>query len=101
MTRLTGPHATVLRVDIIQFVENQVHFIRSCHNVAAGPDPLTEEMLMLNNIAEQYGTGRMLQRHNKRMRIRTVKFLDKTPLNPRFQATTARLKNSVNSFERV
>src|SRR3989442_4289368 len=91
MARLTRPYATVFRVDIIQLVQYNLHFICSRHDVAARPDPLTEEMLMLNNIPEQRGTGRMLQRQHERVRTRSIEFLDKTPLNPRLQTTTTEI----------
>src|SRR5882762_5555553 len=94
MTRLTRPYTPVFRVDIIQFVQDHVHLISPGHDVAARPDPLTEEMLMLNNIPKQSGTGRMLQRQHKRMRSRSKKLLDKTPLNPRLQTITTEIEET-------
>src|SRR6266487_4107337 len=92
MTRLTRPHATVFRVDIIQFIQYHLHLVCPRHDVAARPDPLTEEMLMLNNIPQQYRPARMLQRENERMRTRPVELLDKTPLNPRLQTMASKIK---------
>src|SRR5712691_11128541 len=87
MARLARPDPTVFGVDIVQFIENDLHFVRSRHDVAAGPDPLTEEMLMLNNIPQQGRTGRMLERQHKRVRTRSIEFFDKTSLNPTLKTT--------------
>src|SRR6266540_1708951 len=94
MTRLTRPHATVFRVDIIQFIQYNLCLVCPRHNVAARPCPLTEKMLMLNNIPQQYRPARMLQRENERMRTRPVELLDKTPLNPRLQTLPAEIEES-------
>src|SRR2546425_4984719 len=94
MTRLTGPYATVFRVDIIQFVQDHIHLVCSGHDVAARPDPMTEEMLMLNNIPQQYRPTGMLQRQHERVRTGSIELLDKTPLNPRLQTTTTQIEES-------
>src|SRR5712664_540277 len=92
MARLTRAYATVFCVDIIQLVQDHIHLVCPGHDVAARPDPLTEEMLMLNNITEQRGTGRMLQRQHKRVRTLPIELLDKTRLNPRFQVTSSQIE---------
>src|SRR2546422_9295050 len=92
MARLAGPYATVFRVDIVQFIQYNLCLVCPRHDVAARPDPLTEEMLMLNNIPQQYRPARMLQRENERMRTRPIELFDKTPLNPRLQTMASKIK---------
>src|SRR5947209_20340722 len=92
MARLSGSYATVFRVDIIQLVQDHVHLVCPRHDVAARPDPLTEEVLMLNNIPQQHRPARMLQRQHKGVRTRPIELFDKTPLNPSFQTATSKIE---------
>src|SRR5438128_12407510 len=92
MARQAGSYATIFGADIVQFIQYNLHFIRPRHDIAARPDPLTEEMLMLNNIPQQHRPTGMLQRQHKRVRTRPIELLDKTPLNPQLQPSTAQIE---------
>src|SRR6266581_4579562 len=92
MARLARPYATVFRVDIIQFIQDHVHLVCPRHDVAARPDPLMEEMLMLNNIPQQYRPDRMLQRENERVWTLPIELLDKTLLYPSFQTAISKIE---------